>query len=286
MVVFHHNDMDGYGSASLVLATHPNSNIDNYYEVNYEPDADAKFDQVSEGEEVWIVDYSFTEDTADTLRKLMDKKCKIVWIDHHESSINLELAHPEFKILRGIRNKAHSGIALVYMFIKNCTYEECPKYVRLISDYDTFQRNMLPESDYFKLGYDSCEDKWAALATLYNTKNMHPYDNVNQMINIGKTIKSYLDVEYKSYRNKYGFEATIDGVKTFVINRKCNSWLFGEKYDEYPMICSYCFNGEMYDYSLYSADPSVDCSKIAEKFGGGGHKGAAGFLSKEIVFEK
>ena len=286
MKVFHHTDMDGYGSASLVKANYPEAAEEDYIPVNYEPDAASKFDKVSPGEEVWIVDYSFTKDTMDQLRGLINKKCKIIWIDHHDSSIQLENEYSEFKVLRGIRDKAHSGIALIYMYIKNCTFNECPKYVKLISDYDTFQAKMFPESDHFKLGYDSCEDKWSALESLYNNRNYSPYDDVNNLIKIGKTIKDYLDVEYKSYRNKYGFEATIDGVKTFVINRKCNSWLFGEKYEEYPMICSYAFNGEQYDYSLFSADPAVDCSKIAEKFGGGGHKGAAGFLSKELVFNK
>lgn len=284
MKVFHHSDMDGYCAASLVMAVRPSNDLGNYYKVNYEPNVEDKFNEASTGEEVWIVDYSFTEETCHILRALMEKQCKIIWIDHHESSINLEISHPEFKILRGIRDKAYSGAALVYMFIKNCTYGECPKYIKYISDYDTFQEKIKPESDYFKLGYDSCIDKWATLVELYKAKDMNQYDGINSLMEIGKTIKSYLDTDYKSYRNKYGFEATIDGVKVFVINRKCNSWLFGEKYDEYPMVCSYAFNGKMYDYSLYSADTSVDCSKIAEKFGGGGHRGAAGFLSKEIVF--
>lgn len=286
MKVYHHTDMDGYGSASLIMAISPEKNIKNYYKVNYEPDVDLKFDEAQEGEEVWIVDYSFTEKTSGTITKLMEKKCKIIWIDHHDSSIKLENTHPEFKILRGIRDKAHSGIALTYMYIKNCNYENCPNYVKLISDYDTFQGQMKPDSDYFKLGYDAINDKWAALASLYNNKDQHLGSDVQLLIKSGKTIKYYLDAEYKGYRNKYGFEATIDGVKTFIINRKCNSWIFGEKYDEYPMVCSYAFNGEMYDYSLFSANNNTDCGMIAEKFGGGGHRGAAGFSSNEIIFKK
>ena len=33
----------------------------------------------------------------------------------------------------------------------------------------------------------------------------------------------------------------------------------------------------MYKCSIYSVKEDFDCSKFAEKFGGGGHKGAAGF---------
>ena len=38
------------------------------------------------------------------------------------------------------------------------------------------------------------------------------------------------------------------------------------------------FNGEKYIYSIFSNDLNID-SKIAEKYGGGGHKGTAGFSS-------
>ena len=39
--------------------------------------------------------------------------------------------------------------------------------------------------------------------------------------------------------------------------------------------------GDNYQYSLYSIDPDINCAKIAEKYGGGGHKGAAGFTLKK-----
>ena len=38
-------------------------------------------------------------------------------------------------------------------------------------------------------------------------------------------------------------------------------------------------------YGLYS-EGKVDVSKIAEKYHGGGHQGASGFSSKELIFKK
>lgn len=38
--------------------------------------------------------------------------------------------------------------------------------------------------------------------------------------------------------------------------------------------------------AIYSSNKEIDCSKIAESFGGGGHKGAAGFSSDELLFKK
>lgn len=37
--------------------------------------------------------------------------------------------------------------------------------------------------------------------------------------------------------------------------------------------------------SLYSTRDDVNCADIAKSFGGGGHKGAAGFQCDEIPFE-
>ena len=48
----------------------------------------------------------------------------------------------------------------------------------------------------------------------------------------------------------------------------------------------WAFNGEKYSYTLYSNDKNVDCSKIAEKYGGGGGRGASGFSSNELLFKK
>jgi nanoRNase/pAp phosphatase (c-di-AMP/oligoRNAs hydrolase) len=36
--------------------------------------------------------------------------------------------------------------------------------------------------------------------------------------------------------------------------------------------------------SLYSTKPEIDCGEIARTFGGGGHKGAAGFQCTELPF--
>lgn len=48
---------------------------------------------------------------------------------------------------------------------------------------------------------------------------------------------------------------------------------------------SYVYDGNLYNILSFSSNEDIDCSKLAEKYGGGGHKGAAGFSSNTIVFE-
>jgi hypothetical protein len=46
--------------------------------------------------------------------------------------------------------------------------------------------------------------------------------------------------------------------------------------------CFWYANGK-YNYSLYNDNGQVDCSIIAKNRGGGGHKGASGFRSDNII---
>ena len=50
------------------------------------------------------------------------------------------------------------------------------------------------------------------------------------------------------------------------------------------MFILFAFNGTDWTYSLRSS--TIDCSKIALKYGGGGHKGAAGFRSNQLLIKK
>ena len=54
---------------------------------------------------------------------------------------------------------------------------------------------------------------------------------------------------------------------------------FGIDYhkDGYDGVACFHFDGTHWNFSLYNDNGLVDCSAIAKQFGGGGHKGAAGF---------
>lgn len=71
-----------------------------------------------------------------------------------------------------------------------------------------------------------------------------------------------------------------------VVNRRCDSLIFGDLIKNYPIVAIWVFDGEKYKYSIYSDKSDIDCSKIAERYGGGGHKGASGFVSEKMIFNK
>jgi nanoRNase/pAp phosphatase (c-di-AMP/oligoRNAs hydrolase) len=75
----------------------------------------------------------------------------------------------------------------------------------------------------------------------------------------------------------------IGGQKAYALNAyRFGSQGFGEKAKEYPVCIAFIYDGRQFTVSLYSE--TVDVSTIAKSFGGGGHKGAAGFVCKELPF--
>lgn len=249
-------------------------------------------DDLRPDETVYLVDYSFKKDTAWQLAKILSITNDVIWIDHHTSSLNLEnemeyIGTVETKSIKGIRRDKISGMALTYMYLYNYEFDDLPYYVKLISDYDCWLYKYDPDTTYFKLGietmpFDALDNVWQQL-DLDFVKNRH--NTRDEIIETGKTIKTYIDADNTQYRNQWAYESIIGGHKAIVINRKSNSWIFGEKYNQYPIVCVWAFNGTKFSYSIFSGDTTVDCSKIAGSYGGGGHKGAAGFSSDELLFK-
>lgn len=283
MKCFYHNDLDGRCSGAIVAQYRNTYNKEDFYEVDYI--MDLPLDKVLNGEEVWFVDYSFSDNTLDALNSLIMRNCHIVWIDHHTSSINLQEQHKELRLIDGIRKEGISGAALTYMYCYNKEFNDIPYYVKLVSDYDCWQYNLDPDTTYFKIGIETLP--FNALDNVWKDINLISDNCVtNEIIGKGKLIKGFIDNDNTYYREHFAYESEIAGHKCLVVNKKTNSWVFGEKYNEYPLVMVWVFNGCKFTYSIFSDNKDIDCSKIAESYGGGGHKGAAGFSSPKLLFKK
>jgi len=286
--------MDGRCAGSIVAKFESNYSEEDFFEVDYM--MELPLEEVSEGERVYFVDYSFQKNTVWILDKLINEKdCEVIWIDHHTSSLNLQRDN-EYKWVNGIpgiRQDKISGAALTYMYLYNTEFHNIPYYIRLVSDYDCWIYNYDPHTTHFKLGIDMENND----ALDYIWKRLFEDDKVMQLsggltktaekiISKGKLLKSYIDKDNQAYREAYAYETLVGGVRCLAVNRKTNSWIFGEKYNEYPIVMVYAFNGKKWSYSIFSSDKNIDCSKIAESYGGGGHKGAAGFSLDDMPFKK
>lgn len=286
MKCFYHNDMDGRCAAALVAYYTGIRSPEDYFEVDYRNSL--PIDSVQDGETVYIVDYSFTVNTVNKLRELWSMGCEIVWIDHHASSIKLQSTYQYewVRYINGIRDNSLSGAALTYAWFVNggkLDDLKLPKFIQYVDDYDRWVYKLGEETTHFKLGLEVLD--FDALAPVWEELIDSEY-RLESIIYHGSIIKKYIDRDNEFYLSTYGYESRLMDIPCYVVNKKCNSWIFGEKINVYPIVAVWAFDGEKYSYSIYSNDPEVDCSKIAESFGGGGHPGAAGFTSDTLLLRK
>lgn len=285
MKCIYHNDMDGRCAGALVVHFTGNRNPEDYIEADYRH---FPIDKICTGETVYIVDYSFTRHTVHQLDKLRHQMhCKIIWIDHHTSSIELseDPTYSWVKTIEGVRNIKLSGAGLVYCYFMSTSLvpESLPRYIQYVDDYDRWIYRLGEDTTYFKLGletisFNPLDPIWEELR--------QSNEKCDSIIAVGAIIKQYIDKSNAHYLESYGFQSTIAGLDCLVVNKRTNSWVFADKIDDFPIVATVVFDGEWFYYSLYSNDKSVDCSKIAESYGGGGHKGAAGFKTKELIFHR
>lgn len=207
-------------------------------------------------------------------------------------------------------HKFHRGTMFPYFEVYDM-YKKAqfvPPVVRYVSDYDTFEHR-ISYTDEFKLGYDTHIDKYNFMQGLFNfsggwdseeIREHHPdkwacFNKCTETVSIGTTIMNYIKAENQNVIKMQGYESCIKNLKTgqmepvYVCNRFSNSWVFGELYNKYRYVVVYYFTGTEHKYSIFSnlkVFSDTDCCKYAEQFGGGGHKGAAGWRSKELMFLK
>ena len=191
-------------------------------------------------------------------------------------------------------------------------YNLCiPTYLILLDDYDCFKQKFA-ESDYFtyairnrelsyylafvrrykRLHKQAKEEKGA---NLYSVQKEFNETTLAGMIRDGSLIVGFLKSDYdKNIVHAFVCDFSKYGgpEKTICLNQRGNSWVFSNLYDEYDMCCMFHHDKDHWTYSLYANNEAqakgIDCSKIAARIdpNGGGHPGASGFSTDELIFDK
>ena len=156
--------------------------------------------------------------------------------------------------------------------------------ILLTDDYDRWIHKFA-DSNYLNSGARLESNK------IYETylKLLTDEDYLDSVINAGKIISDYIDKEAFTNRSRCHVE-NVFGIPTLCLNSKGNSKCFvEEEFNKYDMVCLYYFNGysNVWTYSFYSKlQGSGVCHKVAKRFGGGGHPGAAGCSSTVHLFSE
>lgn len=296
MKCFYHNDADGKCAGFWVALS---AGLTDYNDRNefVEMDYSKPFptDSIRANEQIYIVDYSIP---PYEMRKLLEITQDVTWIDHHKTAIE-KYADFEYDI-RGVRYDGVAGCMLTYCYLHHMTsrgmgeikpfdpsmMEDAPYFTKLIADWDVWKFEYGDDTRYFHTAFESYDfHPNSDSRNMFLTRNDEQIED-GGLIEQGKIMTRYRDQWAKTYCESRGFETIFEGYKAFALNLGlCNSEYF-KSVDNgtYDILIPFSFDGDKWIISLYSRN--IDVSEIAKKYGGGGHKGAAGFHCKELPFCK
>ena len=260
IVIYHGECPDGF-SAAWVAWKKFSDNAD-YFGANHG-------ESIPDGltnKEIYILDFSFPKEI---MAEVVKNNKKVVVIDHHKSAEeSVKMAH-EY-----VYEMDRSGAVLAWQYF----YPDLsvPWLLRYIGDRDIWKLEL---PDTFAMGlmldtFDKNFETWGKLAEKLEDENAR-----RKYIEQGKLIQKYEDKVIEDIVSSNKEIVVFEGHEIYAVNAphffasQMGNFLCKEKP---PLVIVWHWSEGKIAVSLRS-DGSVDVSEIAKKYGGGGHKGAAGF---------
>lgn len=271
----YHNDLDGHCSAAIIKSAFAGEIV--FREMDYKLIPDIDFDYFNGYDRVVVVDFSLDERLMNYLHSHFGKY--FIWIDHHKSSIELNSG---LKNIPGRRDINNAACVLCWEYCYE--NDDVPRAVLLLADYDTFTFEFGDEAKHFQLGIklhdtDPESGLWKVLLDIDSNAD------VDDIIKKGEVIALYRDSEYKKIVHEHSFNTTFHNYSAIACNsHERRSQLFDAIEDDYDLMLPFVWDGEKYTVSIFTKRDDIDCSELARRHGGGGHKKAAGFVCSELPF--
>ena len=298
LCLYHSVDLDGWMSAAIVkhhfIVNNPKCKVkDNLLFEN-----DRKYIQfqgytygdkvpdITSYDRIIMCDMSLLKTVMEQLHENHTKE--IIWIDHHYSAIHDSELPLKYNDLKGIRDTKFAACELTWKYY--FPNDSMPEIVRLLGRYDCFGHRGTSEE------IQVLEFQYGARSSInnYNTAYYFLLCNIeddaanviglehiiNHLYHEGKIIYEYLCQDAELIYNT-GIDINLEGFKFRLINKeRFNPINFNIDYHKhgYDAIACFWLSPKDWHFSLYNDNNLVDVSAIAKQFGGGGHKGAAGFI--------
>lgn len=306
-MVVYHNDPDGWASARLWYKFLNNYRNDETVRERWKEqgkpeipiDLPIKFFWTDYGKKppilndkfLILVDFSFQP--YETFLKVIDKCNGVIWIDHHKTSVEfVEKFSSNFPSNMDyvVYSDNKAACEMVWEYLYNDS--EKPLWLKMISCYDVWDfpygdlqhyliQFMYSNADKFKnVGYLTDQECWwNKIEEIIDINKIDTYEAVR----IGRTIFENWLNDRISVLKSIGWKTHMWDHEVFFVNLKGTNSIPFERFD-LSKDCDiwapfyYDGNSQIWTMSLYSKN--VDVSEIAKRYGGGGHKAAAGFQHK------
>lgn len=221
-----------------------------------------------EGKEVYLIDYTYS---VPVMRELKSRVKRLVAIDHHISQSESVQVADEHRFALD-----HSGAVLAWHYFH--PGKKLPKLLAYVEDYDIWRLKLAPTMPVHALieatGYDL--KSWDKLA-----KDLENSISAKRRISEGKIVLNMLEKTLDRLLG-YAEEVLFEGMKVMAVNSPVlNDQLGDVLRKKHPPLAIIWRKERNHIHVSLRSDGKADVSKIAAKYGGAGHKAAAGFSIPE-----
>ncbi len=273
LVIYHANCLDGFGAAVSAYKHFSAKGIETDYfaaKHGHEPPD-------CSGRDVYIVDFSYRRAT---LKQICEVAEKVTILDHHiTAQDDLTGLSDEHDNITVVFDMDRSGAVITWEYFH---HSPTPQLLLHVQDRDLWQFKIdgSDEINTALMSHPFTFELWVSLI-----------DEPQQLAQLrieGKTLNRFRRQLVDQYKMR-AVQGTIAGYQVPVVNAPhvIISDLLGELAEGHPFSAGYQDMGTRRSWSLRSRkEGGVDVAKVAELFGGGGHRNAAGFstdLPKDLL---
>ena len=263
IIYYHKGCPDGFGAAWAAW-------IKLGYSASYIPITHS--DEIPEysKSQIYFLDICPSEEV---LTRLQESN-RVVILDHHKSAEDTISKCKEYIF---DNNRSGAGISWDYF----CGNKRRPTLINIIEDRDLWKWNIEGSREVLML-LDSIPktfEGWSEFSDKIDCPNDSMSWGYERALSSGSNILEYQKSLIKVACSK-SYIGTILGNKTAFVNSSILQSFIGNELlmdDSINLAAIFYKKEDGYVFSLRSRKGGVDCSKIAEEFGGGGHHCASGF---------
>jgi oligoribonuclease NrnB/cAMP/cGMP phosphodiesterase (DHH superfamily) len=284
IVIYHAPCPDGFGSALSAYMYFKNKNGVNKNEnvVQYHPTSFKTPPPQVKDKNVLMCDFSYK---YDVMMKIISEAKSVFIIDHHKSAeAELKMIDDKYKLF----DMNHSGAYLTWKyFFPEIDTVSMPMIIQYIEDHDIW-KHVLPNTreitSYISTLPFEFEEYEKLLDDEYLTKTILPLAigmNKQNVVYIDKAM-SFSTMKFVQIDDKYYF---VSHINSSILKSEIGNQIL-TVYPNCDFSSIYSTNNNTSYISLRSEEGRSDVSLIATKYGGGGHKFAAGialFNTSETV---
>lgn len=295
---YHSADLDGHCSGAIVGLAHPDCEL-----IGFNYGSDFPIESIDPTETVVMVDVSLPLDQMVDLA--VRQACHggaFIWIDHHVGIIReFDALKPDvIELFGGVRDTSKAACELAWEFFHSG--RAVPTAVVMLGVYDSWRFEAAEEDAVNSFQYGmrlERETRPEVNFDFWEWLFAHDIesDAFQLILSRGQAVWDYLlSDDARSCRAGAFFTTLMGGdpagglapLRCVGINsQRGTSDVLRSVYDadrDDAMLVFYWSSNGFWRVSIYSTNPDVDCSVYAKSYGGGGHKGAAGFQCNHLPF--